>query len=89
MTPHPGSITCMTRMLGPSSTKHWTVYEKFFYRAAWSTRTLSMLVLVRPIAPLLGDTILLAIDSVSEFLQSVCVVRDLASLQNLSCRLHK
>ena len=62
MTPHPGSITCMIRTLGPSATKNWTVYEKFFYRAAWSPRKLSMLVLVRLIAPLLGDTILLAID---------------------------
>jgi len=62
MTPHPGSITCMIRTLGPSATKHWTVYEKFFYRTTWSPRKLSMLVLVRLIAPLLGDTILLAID---------------------------
>lgn len=62
MTPHPGSITCMIRTLGSSATKNWTVYEKFFYRAVWSPRKLSMLVLVRLIAPLLGDTILLAID---------------------------
>jgi hypothetical protein len=62
MTPHPGAITCMIRTLGSSATKNWTVYEKFFYRAAWSPRKLSMLVLVRLIAPLLGDTILLAID---------------------------
>jgi hypothetical protein len=62
MTPHPGAITCMIRTLGSSATKHWTVYEKFFYRAAWSPRKLSMLLLVRLIAPLLGDTILLAID---------------------------
>jgi len=62
LTPHPGAITCMIRTLGDSATKHWTVYEKFFYRSAWSIGTLSTLVLVRLIAPLLGETILLAID---------------------------
>ena len=62
LTPHPGAVTCMIRTLGDAATKHWTVYEKFFYRSAWSIRTLSTLVLVRLIAPLLGDTILLAID---------------------------
>ena len=62
LTPHPGSITCMIRTLGPSATKHWTVYEKFFYRSAWSIKELSILVLLGLIAPLLGDTILLAID---------------------------
>ena len=62
LTPHVGSVTGMIRTLGGSAAKHWTVYEKFFYRAAWSVKTLSLLVLVRLIAPLLGETIELAID---------------------------
>ena len=33
--------------------KHWTVYERFFYRAAWSLETVSMLLLQRIAVPLL------------------------------------
>ncbi len=62
LVPHVGSVTGMIRTLGASATKHWTVYEKFLYRAAWSLKTLSLLILVRLIAPLLGETIELAID---------------------------
>jgi hypothetical protein len=32
--------------------RHWTVYERFFYRAAWSLTDLSRLLLVRVVAPL-------------------------------------
>ncbi|MCH5373993.1 MAG: transposase [Planctomycetes bacterium] len=35
--------------------KHWTVYERFFYRAAWSLEEVSRLLLVRVIAPLVRD----------------------------------
>ncbi|MBN1489626.1 MAG: transposase [Phycisphaerae bacterium] len=35
--------------------KHWTVYERFFYRAAWSLEEVSRLLLVRVIAPLVQD----------------------------------
>ena len=35
--------------------KHWTVYERFFYRAAWSLPELSRLLLTRVIVPLLID----------------------------------
>ena len=33
--------------------RHWTVYEKFFYRAAWSLPELSRLLLVRVVVPLI------------------------------------
>lgn len=33
--------------------KHWTVYEKFFYRAAWSLPELSRLLLTRVVVPLI------------------------------------
>src|SRR3990172_9118700 len=32
--------------------KHWTVYERFFYRAAWSLPRLSQLLLTRLVMPL-------------------------------------
>jgi len=32
--------------------KHWTVYERFFYRAAWSLESISRLLLVHVVAPL-------------------------------------
>lgn len=32
--------------------KHWTAYERFFYRAAWALPELSRLLLVRVVAPL-------------------------------------
>jgi hypothetical protein len=35
--------------------KHWTVYEKFFYRAAWGLPDVSRLLLTRIIVPLLID----------------------------------
>jgi hypothetical protein len=33
--------------------RHWTVYEKFFYRAAWSLPQVSRLLLVRVVVPLI------------------------------------
>lgn len=33
--------------------KHWTVYERFFYRAAWSLPQLSRLLLTRVVVPLI------------------------------------
>lgn len=32
--------------------KHWTVYERFFYRAVWSLDAISRLLLIRVVAPL-------------------------------------
>ena len=39
------------RLLGHAA-KHWTVYERFFYRASWSLPTLSLLLLKRVVMPL-------------------------------------
>ena len=62
LTPGAGTVTGAFRTLGPWATKHWTVYHKFFYKAAWSLEQLSLLVLTRLIIPLLGENIELAID---------------------------
>jgi hypothetical protein len=59
--PHPGTVTGMIRTLGSAATKHWTVFEKFFYRASWSLESLTPL-LLRLMAPLLGERIDLNID---------------------------
>jgi len=32
----PATVTGIYRTLGDLADRHWTVYEKFFYRAAWS-----------------------------------------------------
>jgi hypothetical protein len=45
LTPGVGTVTGMIRTLGAAATKHWTVYQKFFYRAAWSLEHLSILLL--------------------------------------------
>jgi hypothetical protein len=62
LTPGVGTVTGMIRTLGPWAAKHWTVYEKFFYRAPWSLSDLSRLLLVRLIAPWVGPTVDLNID---------------------------
>lgn len=43
--------TIGTRLFGHAA-KHWTVYERFFYRASWSLDEVSWLLLVRVVAPL-------------------------------------
>ena len=43
--------TIGTSLLGHVA-KHWTVYERFFYRSAWSLSDVSRLLLVRVVAPL-------------------------------------
>lgn len=43
--------TIGTSLLG-HAVKHWTVYERFFYRASWSLDEVSRLLLVRVVAPL-------------------------------------
>jgi hypothetical protein len=43
--------TIGTSLLGHVA-KHWTVYERFFYRAAWSLEDVSRLLLTRVVAPL-------------------------------------
>ncbi len=44
--------TIGTTLLG-HAVKHWTVYERFFYRASWSLDEVSRLLLVRVVAPLI------------------------------------
>jgi len=44
--------TIGTSLLGHAA-KHWTVYERFFYRAAWDLLDLSRLLLVEVVAPLI------------------------------------
>ena len=50
------TVTALVCTIGRSllghAAKHWTVYERFFYRAAWSLPQVSRLLLVRMIAPL-------------------------------------
>jgi hypothetical protein len=48
------NLVCTTgsSLLGQAA-RHWTVYEKFFYRAAWSLSDLSRLLLTRIVVPLI------------------------------------
>lgn len=62
LTPGVGTVTGVVRTLGDRATKHWTVYQKFFFRSAWSLQELCLLALTRLIAPRLGDTVHVAID---------------------------
>lgn len=62
LTPGVGPVTGMTRTLGMAATKHWTAYQKFFYRASWTADDVARQVLVRLVAPLLGSTVALNID---------------------------
>jgi hypothetical protein len=45
-------VCTIGRSLLGHTAKHWTVYERFFYRARWSLPQVSRLLLVRVIAPL-------------------------------------
>jgi len=51
------TVTNLVCTIGSSllshAARHWTVYEKFFYRAAWSLPELSRLLLMRVIVPLI------------------------------------
>lgn len=47
----PATVTGMVRTLGTAATKHWTVYEKLFYRCPWSLEELCDQVMGRLIAP--------------------------------------
>jgi hypothetical protein len=46
-------VCTIGRTLLGHAAKHWTVYERFFYRAAWSLPEVSRLLLVRVVAPLI------------------------------------
>jgi hypothetical protein len=52
----PATVTGMFRVLGTLADKHWTVYQKFFYRAAWSLRDLCAAVLAQVIYPLILES---------------------------------
>jgi hypothetical protein len=62
LTPGVGTVTGILRTMGTQAMKHWTVYEKFFYRAAWSLPDVSRLLLTRLIGPLLNGVVDLNID---------------------------
>jgi len=47
------TVTAIFRTLGNAADRHWTVYEKFFYRAAWCLSTLCTVLLQRVVYPLL------------------------------------
>ena len=49
----PATVTGFYRILGKLAERHWTVYQKFFYRAAWSLETLSMQLLIHVIGPMI------------------------------------
>jgi len=50
----PATVTGMYRTLGDLADRHWTVYEKFFYRAAWSLEALSLRLIGQVVYPLLA-----------------------------------
>jgi SRSO17 transposase len=52
----PTTVTGIFRTLGNLANKHWTVYQKFFYRAAWSLEELSIAVLVHVIYPMIVES---------------------------------
>ena len=51
----PATVTAIFRTLGPQADRHWTVYEKFFYRAAWCLSALCTALLQRVVYPLLRE----------------------------------
>ena len=52
----PTTVTGIFRTLGNLANKHWTVYQKFFYRAAWSLEELSIALLVHVICPMIIES---------------------------------
>lgn len=53
------TVTSLVCTIGSSllahTAKHWTTYERFFYRAVWSLPVLCRLLLTRVVAPLVLD----------------------------------
>jgi len=54
----PATVTGIFRTLGDLADRHWTVYHKFFYRAAWSLDELSMQLLVKVVGPMILESAL-------------------------------
>jgi len=52
----PATVTGIFRTLGRLADRHWTVYEKFFYRATWSLETLSYYLMMHVIAPMILES---------------------------------
>ena len=52
----PATVTGIFRTLGDLAEKHWTVYQKFFYRAAWSLEELCFQLLVRVVGPMILES---------------------------------
>lgn len=52
----PATVTGIVRTLGRLADRHWTVYHKFFYRAAWSLETLSLYLMVHVIGPMILES---------------------------------
>jgi len=52
----PTTVTGIFRALGKLADRHWTVYQKFFYRAAWSLEQLSQALLIQVIYPMILES---------------------------------
>lgn len=52
----PTTVTGIFRVLGQLADRHWTVYQKFFYRAAWSLDQLSQALLIQVIYPMILES---------------------------------
>jgi len=52
----PVTVTGIFRTLSNLAEKHWTVYQKFFYRAVWSLEELSIALLVHVIYPMIIES---------------------------------
>ena len=50
------TVTGMFRVLGSLADRHWTVYQKFFYRAAWTLTDLSVALLNQVLYPLIIES---------------------------------
>lgn len=52
----PMTVTGILRTLGNLADRHWTVYQKFFYRAPWALKDLSTALLVHVIYPMILES---------------------------------
>jgi len=52
----PATVTGIIRTLGKLADRHWTVYHKFFYRAAWCLETLSAYLMTHVVGPMILES---------------------------------
>ena len=52
----PATVTGIFRTLGDLADRHWTVYQKFFYRAAWTLDALSTALVARVVLPMILES---------------------------------